>query len=141
MKFIYIIILLSCSIYLGAQNKSATTSKKPTNNKQNKKMDDYEMKNYFMVFLKRGPNRTQDSATAAAIQKGHLEHLTKMANEGKMDIAGPFMDDWDVRGICVYNVATKEEVEKLVNMDPAITSGRLVAEIHPWYAAKGSSLK
>lgn len=101
----------------------------------------YEMKTYYMVFLKKGPNRDQDSATVAKLQEQHIAHLTKMADAGKMDLAGPFMDKGEIRGICVYNVATKEEAEKLANEDPMVKAGRLIVEIHPWYAAKDSKLK
>lgn len=142
MKRCIIFLFVACSLGTVAQTKSTNTpAKKKVAANQNKKIDEYEMKKYFMVFLKSGPKRDQDSATSAEIQKGHLAHLDKMANEGKLDLAGPFLDNGDIRGICVYNVATKEEVEKLVNMDPAIIAGRLVAEIHPWYSAKGASLK
>lgn len=100
-----------------------------------------EMKTYYMVFLVKGDKRDQDSVTAAKIQKEHLEHLTKMANEGKMDIAGPFLDDTDVRGICIYNVATIEEAKSLAESDPAVKSGRLKVVVRPWYSMKGASLK
>lgn len=101
----------------------------------------YEMKTYYMVFLKKGPNRDQDSTTVSKLQEQHIAHLTKMADAGKMDLAGPFMDNGEIRGICVYNVATKEEAEKLANEDPMVKAGRLIVEIHPWYAAKDSKLK
>jgi len=99
------------------------------------------MKTYYLVFLKKGPNRSQDSVTAAKIQEGHMAHLTKMGAEGKMCIAGPLMDDTDIRGICVYNVGSLEEAKKLAEEDPAVISGRLVVEIHPWYSMKGATLK
>lgn len=101
----------------------------------------YEMKTYYLVFLKKGPNRDQDAETVKKLQEQHIAHLDKMANEGKMDICGPLMDDIDIRGICVYNVATKEEAEKLANDDPMVKAGRLAVEIHPFYSAKGASLK
>ncbi len=101
----------------------------------------WEMKQYFMVFLKSGPNRTQDSVTAAQIQAGHMKHMDDMYKAGKLDIAGPFADKGNIRGICVYNVATLEEVQKLVELDPAVKAGRLIAEIHPWWAAKTSTLR
>jgi uncharacterized protein YciI len=100
----------------------------------------YEMKTYYLVLLKTGPNRTQDSLTAVKIQEGHMAHLNKMADNGKMCMAGPFIDDWEVRGICVYTTETEEEARKLANEDPAVKAGRLAVEIHPWYAAKGSTL-
>lgn len=100
----------------------------------------YVMKTYYLVFLKKGPQRNQDSAAVAKIQKEHLAHLDLMAEEGKLCIAGPLMDNGDIRGICIYNVTTREEAEKLANDDPAVKAGRLIVEIHPFYAAQGSRL-
>jgi uncharacterized protein len=109
--------------------------------KQVKSLDQEEMKTYYLVFLKKGLKRDQDSATAAEIQKGHMTHLTKMYNEGKMDLAGPIMQDGEIKGICVYNVPSLEEAKKLAESDPAVTSGRLVVEILPWYSQKGAKLR
>ena len=95
--------------------------------------DDYGMKSYVMAFLKRGPNRDQDSVTAAEIQKAHLKNIGRMADEGKVVLAGPFSDDGDIRGIYIFNVATVEEAAELTATDPAIQAGRLVMELHPWY--------
>jgi len=108
---------------------------------QNPDFDMSKMKTYYMVFLKKGPHRDQDSVTAAKIQEGHINHLTKLAKEGKLDLNGPFMDDGDIRGISVYNVSSEEEARRLASEDPAVKSGRLVIEIHPWYSMQGSSLK
>lgn len=102
---------------------------------------DGEMKTYYLVLLKKGTNRMQDSATATAIQEGHMAHLNKMVAAGKMNIAGPLMEDSDIRGICIYNAASLEEAKQLAEEDPAVRSGRLVVEIHPWYAMKGSCLQ
>ena len=101
----------------------------------------YTMKQYFMVFLKSGPTRSQTPEEAAEIQKEHLAHIGWMAEQGYVDIAGPFGDDGEVRGILVMRVPTKERAEELAAMDPAVKAGRLVMEIHPWWAAVGSSLK
>jgi uncharacterized protein YciI len=109
--------------------------------KKNSFEQKYEMKTYYLVFLKKGPNRSHDSTTASKIQEQHIAHLDKMASEGKMDICGPLMDNQDIRGICIYNVATKEEVIQLASEDPAVKAGRLIVEVHPFYSAKGATLK
>lgn len=106
-----------------------------------KKVEVGQMKTYYLVFLKKGPKRDQDSATSAKIQSGHMAHLNKMYEEGKMDLAGPMMNDGDIRGICVYNVASMEEAKKLAESDPAVVSGRLIVEILPWYSQKGAMLR
>jgi hypothetical protein len=64
-----------------------------------------------------------------------------MYEEGFADISGPFGDDGDIRGITIYNVPTKKMADSLANMDPMVKSGRLMIEIHPWWAAKGFSLR
>lgn len=97
--------------------------------------DDYGMKNYVMAFLKVGPNRDQDSATAAQIQRAHLDNINRLVAEKKMIVAGPFLDDTDIRGIFIFNVATIEEAEALTLTDPAVKSGRLIMELHPWYGS------
>lgn len=101
----------------------------------------YLMQQYFMVFLKSGKERSQDSATAAELQKQHLAHLSRMASEGYLSLAGPFGDDGDIRGIAVYNTPTFEMADSLARLDPMVEAGRLEVEIHPWWAAKGGKLK
>ncbi len=97
--------------------------------------DDYGMKKYVMAFLKRGPNRNQDSVTAANLQRAHLQNINRMAEEGKLVVAGPFLEDGEFRGIYVFNVETIEEAEALTQTDPAVKAGRLVMELHPWYGS------
>ena len=101
----------------------------------------YEMKQYFFVMLTRGANRSQDSATAASIQKTHLENIERLAKLGKIIVAGPFGDDSNWRGIFIFDCPTKEEVEQLLNTDMAVSSGRLAYEIHPWWTAKNCVFK
>lgn len=99
--------------------------------------DEYGMRKYVMAFLKAGPNRSQDSLEAAQLQKAHLENIGRMAEEGQLSIAGPFMDDGDIRGIYIFNVETLEEARMLTETDPAIQAGRLEMELHPWYGPAG----
>jgi uncharacterized protein YciI len=86
-----------------------------------------------MVFLKAGPNRSQDSISVTKIQAGHLNNIRRLFNEKKMLVAGPFLDDGLYKGIFIFDVATIEEVQQLLATDPAIKVGRLDYEIHPWY--------
>lgn len=97
--------------------------------------DDYGMKSYVMAFLKAGPDRSQDAETATALQKAHLQNIMRMAEEGTLVLAGPFLDQGEMRGIYIFNVATVEEAEELTRTDPAIQAGRLVMELHPWYGS------
>jgi len=100
--------------------------------------DQDEMKIYVMVFLKRGPKRDHPKEEAAKIQDGHMMHLNQMHKEGHLLMAGPFMDDQEIRGILVMNNADINAVKDIVENDPAIRSGRLIAEYHLWYTKSGT---
>lgn len=97
--------------------------------------DIYGMKQYVIAFLKRGPNRSQDSLESARLQKAHLENIGRLAEEGKLLLAGPFLDDGELRGIYIFDVKTIEEAKKLTETDPAIQKGSLVMDLHPWYGS------
>ena len=97
--------------------------------------DDYGMKKYVMAFLKRGPNKNLVSAEAVQLQRAHLDNITRLAEEGKLVLAGPFFDDGEIRGIYIFNVESVEEAKSLTETDPAIQSGSLEMELHPWYGS------
>lgn len=101
----------------------------------------YIMQKYFIVFLKKGPNRDQPKEEVAELQKKHLAYLEKLFQMGKTSITGPFGDDGDIRGMVIYNTATLQEAKRLAERGPAVQAGRLSVEIHPFWAAKGSVLK
>ena len=106
-----------------------------------KTQDTILMQQYFIAFLKRGPVRSQDKEETARLQKEHLAHLGKMYELGYADISGPFGDDGEIRGITIYNVPNLEMADSLANADPMVKAGRLVIEVHPWWAAKGFPLR
>ena len=100
-----------------------------------------ELKPYFLVLLKAGPERNQDSVTAAQIQKQHLEYINAIAQTGKLNVAGPCLDNSYLRGIFILDVPTEAEAKQLCEADPAVKSGRLNYEIHPWMTQKGVCFK
>ena len=97
--------------------------------------DDYGMKQYVLAFLKSGPTRSQSEDEAQRLQRAHLDNIQRLADEGKLVLAGPFLDSGDVRGIYVFDVRTVDEARALTESDPSIKAGRLVMELHPWYGS------
>lgn len=104
------------------------------------KMED-QIRQYWFVMLLKGNNRTQDSATAAKIQEGHMANINKLYYEGKLKVAGPFGDNGNWLGIFIFDCKTKEEVEQLLKTDPAVSSGRLAYDIRPWWTAPTGNFK
>src|SRR5437763_995590 len=70
--------------------------------------DEYGMKQYIMAFLKTGTEIT-DTAERKRLLMGHLANIMRLANEGKLVVAGPFLDNQELRGIFIFNVATIDE--------------------------------
>ena len=102
----------------------------------------YQMKEYFVVFLKRGPLRDSlPKEQAEELQPKHLAYLGNLAQEGKIILNGPFGDNGDLRGMSFYNVESKEEALRLASEDPMVKAGWLAVEVHPWFGAKGTVLK
>jgi uncharacterized protein YciI len=97
--------------------------------------DDYGMKQYVMAFLKSGPNRPEDSNHAAELQKAHLNNISRLAKEGKLVLAGPFLDSDSLRGIYIFNTESIKEAKKLTESDPAIKYGSLKMELKSWYGS------
>lgn len=97
--------------------------------------DDYGMKKYVMAFLKSGPNRSSDQEAAMKLQKEHLQNMGRLAEEGKLVLAGPFFDGGELRGIYIFNAQSIEEAEKLTMTDPMIESGALVMDLKEWYGS------
>jgi uncharacterized protein len=143
MKKLLLIFLLVAPFAVFAQKKSAKKKHKDKTEETSASTtaDKFEPISLFFVMLVKGPNREQDSATAEKIQEGHLANITKLSKSGKLLVAGPFMEDLNWRGIFILKCDTQAEAEKLIKTDPAIISGRLTYEIHPWMTGKNCLFK
>jgi uncharacterized protein YciI len=97
--------------------------------------DEYGMKTYVMALLKRGPAKLEDAEHRRQVQVGHMKNISRLAEEGKLIVAGPFSGDGELRGIYIFDVQTLEEAEALTRTDPAIQAGTLVMELHMWYGS------
>lgn len=142
----FLTFLFSCSEPADSSAETPTeTTDQATGNSDNTEYDpalakelgadQYGMKKYVLAFLKRGPNRDRSPEEAQALQRAHMDNIGKMAEAGKLILAGPFLDDGDIRGIYIFDVETVEEARTLTETDPAIQAGSLVMELHPWYGS------
>jgi uncharacterized protein YciI len=99
------------------------------------------MEQFQLVLLRRPANAKQyPEAELENIQKGHLGHLKKMAQAGKLVVAGPLDDqpDKSMRGLALYRVGSLEAARKLAADDPAVKAGRLEVEVMTWWVEKGA---
>ena len=133
-----LILVLAAILYsMNSYGQANDQGKTPYDSLLAKKLgaDEYGMKSYVMAFLKSGPNKIKDSTAYAQLQRAHLKNIVRLTGEGKLLMAGPFLDNQSIRGIFIFNVGTVEEAKKLTETDPAIQAGTLVMELHPWYGS------
>jgi len=105
---------------------------------QTKKM---ELESYQLVLLRRPANAPNlPAAELERLQGLHLAHLRKMAESGKLLVAGPFDDQPDpsLRGMCLYKVGSLDEARLLAEQDPSVKAGRLKVEVMTWWTEKGA---
>lgn len=105
--------------------------------------DDYGMRKYVFCVLKTGPKDAEikDKAERAKIFGGHMANIKRLAGEGKLALAGPFgTNEKGYRGIFIFAVETVEEAQKLVDTDPVIRSGMMIADLTPWYGSAATML-
>lgn len=132
-----VITSLLFSVYFTAQEKK---TEKPKFNQElatSLGADQYGMKPYTIVMLTTGTAKIEDKAKMGSLMKGHMENIGKLANEGKIVVAGPFLEKnkENYRGMFIFNTKSKEEAEQWVKTDPAVQAGIFSYEIFPWYGS------
>jgi uncharacterized protein YciI len=97
--------------------------------------DEYGMKSYVFVTLVTGKVIIEDKDKSKEIFAGHFANMSRLAEEGKLVLAGPIIDGRPNRGILVLNVTTIEEAEEIVNTDPAVRAGVFDYELMKLYSS------
>jgi len=101
----------------------------------------FTMKRYVFMMLDSGGTKSKDSIEAAKFQEKHMAHLNKLAEDGKLIMAGPFEGGGEHRGLLIFDVESVEEALELEGEDPSVKSGRLKMNAFYWWGAKGTILK
>lgn len=98
-----------------------------------------QFKQYFVAFLKQGPNWTAQSTPALeALQQQHLAHLAALGAADQLLLAGPVQPhgDADLRGISIFAADRFDSLDACiaaVEADPMFEIGHLSAEYATWY--------
>lgn len=98
--------------------------------------DERGMRRFVLVVLKTGPTPVPEGEARTAMFAGHFANMERLAKQGKLAVAGPFMqNDTGWRGLFIFAVDSVEEAMALAETDPVIVNGEMVAEYHPWYGS------
>ncbi|MEZ5425135.1 MAG: YciI family protein [Pyrinomonadaceae bacterium] len=97
--------------------------------------DEYGMRSFVLVILKTGPAKITDEKKRKELFEGHFANMGRLAKEGKLVLAGPFVEGGENRGLFVFDVKTIEEARALVDSDPSVKAGIFKAELIKWYGS------
>ena len=86
---------------------------------------------YVVGLLRKGPNATESFTSLS------LASLSGWKKTGAIVIGGRCLDQSELLGFYVFTVDSLEAAQALVSGDPAIQSGQLAFEFHPWLTADG----
>ena len=107
----------------------------PGSQAQPKSEPQFKLVKFHMVLLKKGPKWTATATKETEqMHQAHVAHVISLLENGKAVLAGPLSDDGEIRGIYILRTESADEARNWVNSDPAVVSGNLIAEIHPWLA-------
>ena len=69
------------------------------------------------------------------MQAAHLQNIERMAEEGKLVLAGPFLDGGALRGMYVFDTPSVDSARAWTASDPAVAAGVFDMELHLWYGS------
>jgi uncharacterized protein YciI len=102
---------------------------------QEKSQPELKLIEFHMALLKRGPGWTAtETPDVKRLHSEHLAYVSSLLESGKAIIAGPLDDNGDFRGIYILRAKTADEAKAWAENDPAVKSGHLIAEMHPWWS-------
>jgi len=134
MKNLILVVTFIVAIVAASSNKtsSANSVKSITDSTPT-----YQMKQYWLVLLRKGQNRNHSKEDGEKIQAAHMANINRLHQQGKIVMAGPAGNEQDIRGIFVMDGKDSTEIASYVATDSAVITGRLRFEILPWWVAKG----
>ena len=100
-------------------------------------VDEMGMKPYVFALLQTGD--TILGSVLSDLFAGHMANIERLAEEGKLVVAGPFYDvpraprSW--RGVFVLNTSDTAEARGWVDQDPAVKAGVFDVVLAPWYSS------
>jgi uncharacterized protein YciI len=97
--------------------------------------DENGMRRYVLVILKTSPTPVPPGPARDEMFKGHFANMKRLADAGKLALAGPLdgVDGW--RGLFIMAVSDIEEAKALVATDPVVAQGEMIPEFHKYFGS------
>lgn len=133
--FAFLFLLAVCHSAFADTPATAVETARDTALAEQLGADKNGMRHYVLVILKTGKHRVPDGEARDEMFKGHFANMKRLADEGKLALAGPFDEKTGWRGMFIFAVDNVEAAQSLVATDPVIKQGEMFAEYHMLYAS------
>lgn len=138
MKLSYLFLSISLALIASScgTTKQSAETKYDAQLAQKLGADELGMKMYVLVILKTGDTKIEDKALRDSLFRGHFANINKLADEGKLVVAGPLeKNENQYRGIFILDVKTFAEAGLLLQNDPTVSQGIFKPEMYEWYGS------
>ena len=138
MKLSYLFLSISLALIASScgTTKQSAETKYDAQLAQKLGADELGMKMYVLVILKTGDTKIEDKALRDSLFRGHFANINKLADEGKLVVAGPLEENENqYRGIFILDVKTFAEAGLLLQNDPTVSQGIFKPEMYEWYGS------
>lgn len=99
--------------------------------------DEYGMRTYVLAILKTGPKDAEitDKDQRAELFAGHFSNMGRLAEEGKLVLAGPLGGEDGRRGLFVLNTPDIATAQEWVASDPTIAAEVFTVDYSKYYGS------
>lgn len=99
--------------------------------------DEYGMRSYVLAILKTGPQDAEitNKDERAALFAGHFANMGRLAEEGKLVLAGPLGGEDGRRGLFILNTPDIATAQEWVASDPTIAAGIFTVDYSKYYGS------
>lgn len=102
---------------------------------QEKKEPEFKLIEFHLALLKRGPKWTgSHTAETEGLESQQRAYVSSLIESAKAVVAGRLDDDGEIRGVYVLRAKSAEEARLWAEASPAVKTGQLIAEMHPWWS-------
>lgn len=91
---------------------------------------------YVLKLISRLTNELNWTKEDNKMVEDHLAYLKMLLNEGVIILAGRTLNEDDqMFGIVIFEAETQADAQAIMVNDPAVKSGIMIAELHPYRVA------
>jgi hypothetical protein len=99
----------------------------------------FKIRQYSLGILKRGANwKPWPGPLRNDSLETLLPALRTLREQGQLAVAAPMLDDTPLVGTLLFTTTNRVALKEALDADPAISSGRVIVELHSQYLGQGA---